>query len=72
MATSSTTVSISSIVGSQPFDIYLSDTGHTTWYYITRITGTSYSFVLQPPFENLSPVSIKIVDANGCQTIEDQ
>lgn len=61
-------VTITSLSGTQPYDIYLCDNAYNNCIYITSLNNSDipYSFILPPYFENLSQVGIKAIDHVGC------
>ena len=63
-----TQITISSLSGSSPFDVYACDTGYTTCIYINTITPSQipYTFNLPPIMESLEFFDIKVVDNNDC------
>ena len=63
-----TTITVSSITGSTPFDIYLCMTGGTPCYFISRITSGDlpYRFSVPTPIQDLPGYDIRVTDAVGC------
>jgi len=63
-----TQITILTLSGSSPFDVYSCDTGYTNCIYISTITSgqVPYNFVLPFIQEGMSSVGIKVVDNNGC------
>jgi hypothetical protein len=63
-----TTITVSSITGSTPFDIYLCMTGGTPCYFIDRITtgDLPYRFSVPTPIQELSGYDLRVTDAVGC------
>jgi len=59
-------VSITNIVGQQPFDVYVCQEDGTGCFYIATITNTSYEFDIPEPYDNSTEYLFKIVDNNGC------
>jgi hypothetical protein len=63
-----TQITISSLSGLSPFDVYACDTGYTTCIYVDTI-GTSevpYSFDLPFILEGMASCGVKVVDSNNC------
>lgn len=67
-----TQITITSLGGSSPFDIYTCDTGYTTCIYIDTILSGDlpYSFDLPFIIEGVPSVGIKVVDSNKCVASE--
>ena len=63
-----TTITLSNITGSTPFDVYICLSGGSPCYYITSIGGGSlpYNFTVPTPIENFNYYCMKVVDADGC------
>lgn len=59
-------VSITSISGQSPFDIYVCQSGGTDCFYITTTSSTSYTFEVPSPYDTATTYTIKIIDDNGC------
>jgi hypothetical protein len=66
-----TDVTISSISGSSPFDIYVCDTGMSNCIYVDTITSGDIPYVFETPsiFFNLNEFNVKIVDNLNCMII---
>jgi hypothetical protein len=58
-------VSISSITGQSPYDVYICQTGGTTCLYVSRITTVPYSFIIPKPYDKAGGYLLKLIDANG-------
>jgi len=67
-----TDVTISSLCGSSPFDVYICDTGMTTCVYVDTITSGDVPYVFEAPlvFSNLPEFNIKVVDNINCVIID--
>ena len=65
-------VTIDSISGASPYDIYLCDDPVTTCVYIDTISGSSIPYTFLVPFymEGLVDFTLKVVDNNGCVIID--
>ena len=63
-----TQITISTLTGAQPFDVYSCDTGYTNCIYISTITSGQVPYSFDLPFiqEGMASVGIKIVDNNNC------
>lgn len=63
-----TQITISTLSGSSPFDVYSCNTGYTSCIYISTITPSQvpYSFNLPSIQEGMSSIGIKVVDNNNC------
>jgi len=63
-------VTISSVNGTPPYDIYVCDISNTYCYLVSGGTTIppSYSFFIPPPLDNVGSVLIKIIDSDGCET----
>jgi hypothetical protein len=61
-------ITITTLSGLPPFDVYTCDTGYTTCIYIDTIGSSSipYSFNVPQIMENMSAWGIKVVDSNNC------
>ena len=61
-----TQLTIDSITGQSPYDIYVCQTGGTGCFYMTTINSVPYTFNIPAPYDNLSAYMLKVIDANGC------
>lgn len=63
-----TTITVSNITGSTPFDIYLCITGGTPCYYIASINSGDlpYSFSVPTPIQELPGYDLRVTDSVGC------
>ena len=59
-------VTISSITGSSPFDIYICQSDGTGCFYINEISSTPYTFDIPVPYDTSTSYIVKVVDAEGC------
>ena len=59
-------ISISSITGSSPYDMYLCDDPITTCFYIDTISSVPYSFNVPSIVEDYESFNLKVVDNNEC------
>lgn len=65
------TIEISLLTGTEPYNIYLCDTGFTTCLYINTINDSdiTYSFPLPAIFSGQSKLIIKAVDSLNCSIL---
>ena len=61
-----TVITIETITGIAPFDIYISNSQSTPAIYIATISTAPYTFNVPTILENLEEYAVKIVDSNGC------
>jgi len=63
-----TTITVNSITGSTPFDVYLCMTGGTPCYFISSIDSGDlpYSFSVPTPIQELNGYDLRVTDAVGC------
>jgi hypothetical protein len=59
-------VTINSITGQSPYDVYICQSNGGGCFYITTITTTSYVFDIPSPYDTSSSYMLKVVDANNC------
>lgn len=59
-------VTISSITGESPYDIYICQTGGTSCFYMTTISSVPYIFDIPSPYNTSDAYMLKIIDNNGC------
>lgn len=63
-------VTISSITGSTPYDIYICQSAGTQCFYITTVSqaqiDSTYIFDIPTPYDTSSSYMLKIIDNNGC------
>jgi hypothetical protein len=65
-----TQITINTITGVVPFNIYLSDDPIHTTVYIDTISMTPYVFNVPTIIDNLTSYILKVVDSNGCIVYE--
>lgn len=65
-------ITISSITGQSPFNIFICDSGATTCIYVNTISISDipYKFEVPVVYENMSSFNVRAVDANNCQINE--
>ena len=61
-------VTINSLSGASPYDIYLCDDPITICVYIDTITTTPYNFEVPSILSDQDNYTLKMVDNNGCET----
>ena len=63
-----TQITISSLSGLPPFDVYTCDTGYTTCIYVSTIGLGSVPYSFDLPFiqEGIASIGLQVVDSNGC------
>jgi len=59
-------VSIDSITGQSPYDVYVCQTDGTSCFYMTTITSAPYVFDIPAPYNTSSAYQLKLIDSNGC------
>lgn len=59
-------VTISSITGQSPYDIYICQTGGTGCFYMTTISSVPYIFDIPSPYNTSDAYMLRIIDNNGC------
>lgn len=62
----SKSISIDSVTGTSPYDVYICDDTATNCFYITTISSIPYTFEIPVPYDQLTTYILKLVDANGC------
>ena len=59
-------VTVNTLVGQSPFDIYICQSNGTSCFYISTITSVPYVFDIPEPYNTQSTYMVKAIDANGC------
>ena len=59
-------VTISSITGQSPYDLYICQSNGSGCFYITTISSIPYVFDIPSPYNTSSSYMLKVVDANNC------
>ncbi len=59
-------VTIESIAGQSPFDIYICQANGTGCFYISTITSTPYIFDIPEPYDSSTTYQLKVIDGNKC------
>jgi hypothetical protein len=65
-----TQITINTISGVQPYDVYICDDPVTTCIYVSTISTVPYVFNIPTLLDGQSSYNLKIVDDNGCSVIE--
>jgi len=61
------TITINTLNGVSPFDVYLCDNPINTCIYIDTINSAPYQFDIPSILESLGNYNLKVVDDNGCE-----
>jgi hypothetical protein len=61
-----TTVTITNLAGSSPFDVWVCNTGLTTCIYVDTITTAPYTFEIPSIYSSFSQFVVKVIDDNEC------
>jgi hypothetical protein len=61
-----TTVTITNLTGSSPYDVWVCDTTLTTCVYVSTFTSIPYTFDVPYIYSSLTEFVVKIVDNNDC------
>lgn len=59
-------VTINSLTGTSPYDVYVCDSLVSNCVYIATINSTPYVFDVPAPLDAQSELCVKVVDTNGC------
>jgi hypothetical protein len=61
-------LTITTLTGTSPFDVYLCDGTYNNCIYIDTITSLEipYTFIVPISFENLTTVGVKVIDNVNC------
>jgi hypothetical protein len=59
-------VTINSVTGQSPYDIYICQTGGTGCFYMATITSVPYTFTIPQPYNTSTSYMLKLIDNNGC------
>ena len=59
-------VTINSLTGTSPYDVYICDGLVSNCVYIATINSTPYVFNVPAPLDSESSLCVKVVDVNGC------
>lgn len=61
-----TQVTINSITGQSPYDVYICQPDGTGCFYISTITSTPYVFNIPVPYNTYNSYMLKIIDNREC------
>ena len=63
-----TTITVSDITGSTPFDVYICLSGGSPCYYITSVDSGDlpYDFTVPTPIDKYTYYCMRVVDSDGC------
>lgn len=59
-------VTINSVTGQSPYDIYICQSNGTGCFYITTVSTIPYVFDIPAPYDTSSSYMLKIIDSNNC------
>lgn len=59
-------VTINSVTGQTPYDVYICQNDGSGCFYIARTSTIPYNFEIPAPYDNANSYMLKIVDADGC------
>jgi hypothetical protein len=59
-------VTIDSIIGRSPYNVYICQSNGSNCFYISTIYSVPYKFDIPAPYDNLDSYMLKLVDANNC------
>ena len=59
-------VTIDSITGTTPYDVYVCQSDGTSCFYITTISSAPYVFDIPAPYNTLTSYMLKLIDADNC------
>jgi hypothetical protein len=60
-------VTINSITGQSPYDVYICQTGGTSCFYIATISSAPYVFDIPVPYDSSEAYMLKLIDNIGCE-----
>jgi hypothetical protein len=60
-------VTINSITGQSPYDVYICQTGGTSCFYIATINSAPYVFDIPIPYDSSEAYMLKLIDNIGCE-----
>lgn len=65
-----TEITINSITGAQPYDVYICDDPAVTCLYVNTISSVPYAFNVPSLLDGQLSYNLKIVDNDGCTVFE--
>ena len=60
-------LTINSITGTSPFDVYVCDITNTYCFFVSGITTSSFTFTVPTPLNGVEELLLKVVDSTGCE-----
>ena len=62
-------ITVSTIIGTPPFDVYVCDITNTYCFFVSGITTVppNFIFTVPSPLENVDSLLLKIIDSTGCE-----
>lgn len=63
-------ITVSTIIGTPPFDVYVCDITNTYCFFVSGFTSTvppNFVFIVPPPLDDVESLLLKIIDSNGCE-----
>jgi hypothetical protein len=63
-------ITITSISGASPYQIYICDQTITYCYFYQTFTGGTITFDVPPPLDDADPIILKVIDSNNCEMIQ--
>jgi hypothetical protein len=63
-----TQITINTLTGLPPFDVYTCDTGYTTCVYVSTIGFGQIPYAFMLPFiqEGMNPIGLRVIDSANC------
>ncbi len=59
-------VTINSITGSSPYDVYICQPDGTGCFFISTINSVPYVFDIPEPYDTSTSYLLKVIDSNNC------
>jgi hypothetical protein len=65
-------ITISSITGQTPFNVYICDSGSTTCIYVDTIVSGDLPYTFEVPgiYSTMDSFNVRVVDSNSCEINE--
>ena len=60
-------VTIESLTGTSPYDVYICDDSLSGCVYISTISSAPYIFDVPAPLDVQTELCVKVIDTNGCE-----
>jgi hypothetical protein len=64
-----TSITVNNITGASPYNIYLCDYPETTCVFIATVSSLPYTFTIPPSMSTYEIFELKVIDDNGCETL---